>query len=554
VSNDLRPQRASDLWNNRLWVLSAALGAASIVSMAAIVHDTSRQRAAVRSIVRSMAEAVIALAGNRVEMLALETFAPAVPWTAARPVSNDSAFATLVQVRQNAVRCRCRDTLGANEFFRYDVDTRTIARLPAAGMHVASGSPSSAALERVALHDATSARGHRERAVHLSVARDLGDQAVVSVVQYDSAGAPLAVYGALTRAGDFTRVLFHDASARASLIDSVSRPASLRNIEFHVAGADSTTVSETSDDAGDSPMTIRPGSPFDGFVVTAGLAGHKIPVQIAVGGREMMHLTMLLVATILVIGFAIGSSRRELLLARARSDFIAGVSHDLRMPLAQILIAGETLTLERERDRADRRELSHAIVREARRLVSIVDNVLLFSRSGTERPKPMLQPILVDDLFEDVVQAVGLAVDDAGQSIVVRAPSSLAVLADRHLLRQALVNLVDNALKYGMRGQRIELGAERLAGSVVRISVDDQGPGVPIDERKRVFEPYERLFRDRTSERTGSGLGLAVVREIATALNGRAWLDDAPGGGTRAVIELASAEQADAPALSPAMT
>ena len=266
----------------------------------------------------------------------------------------------------------------------------------------------------------------------------------------------------------------------------------------------------------------------------------------------MLHLSVLLLATMLVIGFAIGSSRRELLLARARSDFIAGVSHDLRMPLAQILIAGETLTLERERNAADRRALSHAIVREARRLVGIVDNVLLFSRSGTTRPKPMVRPVPVDELLSDVIEAVGLAVDDAGQSIVVRAHSPLAVLGDRQLLRQALVNLVDNALKYGTQGQQIELGAERSANAV-RVYVDDHGPGIPADERARVLEPYERLFRDRTSERTGSGLGLAVVREIATVLNGRAWLDDAPGGGTRAVIELPYAEHVTA-ALPHAMT
>jgi signal transduction histidine kinase len=256
----------------------------------------------------------------------------------------------------------------------------------------------------------------------------------------------------------------------------------------------------------------------------------------------MMHLTVLLIATILVIGFAIGSSRRELLLARARSDFVAGVSHDLRMPLAQILIAGETLTLERERNTAERRVLSHAIVREARRLVSIVDNVLLFSRSGGARPKPMVRAVAADELFGDVVEAVGLAVEDAGQSIVVRQSSPIAVMGDRQLLRQALVNLVDNALKYGSSGQRIELGVDRSSASRVRLYVDDEGPGIPAAERSRIFEPYERLFRDRTSERTGSGLGLAVVREIATALNGRAWLDEAPGGGTRAVLEVPYAE------------
>lgn len=506
-----------------------------------IVHDTSRQRAAVHSVVRSTAEQVVALAGSHLEILALETFAPAMPWSSARS-TGDSALVAMVRAQRNAARCRCRDTLSATEFFRYDLGSRLLTRRAARDTSASSDAPSSAALERIALTETSRAGTHPELAVHLVVGRDLGEHAALTAVEYDSAGIPFVVYGVLTRARDFAAPLFRDAAARASLIDSAGRRASLRTIEFRVMSPDSTTILETLDDAHPFRATIHSGGPLDGLTVTAALAADQIPIRLNVGSPELLHLGVLLLATILVIGFAIGSSRRELLLARARSDFIAGVSHDLRMPLAQILIAGETLSLERERDADDRRELSHAIVREARRLVAIVDNVLLFSRTGATRAKPTLRPVPVGDLFNDVVEAVGLAVEDAGQSIVVRASSPLSVLGDRQLLRQALVNLVDNALKYGTRGQRIELGAERSPATAVRLYVDDQGPGIPVEERAGLFEPYERLSRDRTSERTGSGLGLAVVREIAAALDGRAWLDDAPGGGTRAVIELRQAE------------
>jgi signal transduction histidine kinase len=552
VSIDLEPKRASGLWSNRLWILSAALGAASIASTMVVVHDTSRQRAAVHSVVRSTAEQVVALAGSRLEMLALETFAPVTPWSAL-PSRPDSALGALLRVQRNVARCRCRDTLAATEFFRYDVSTRVLTRLPAGGAKPSSETPSSSALERTAENEARRVRAHPELAIHLVVGRELADHAALTVVQYDSVGTPFMIYGVLMRARDLALPLFRDAAARAALIDSAGRMASLRTIQFRVTGPDSTTILETTDDAHYFRATIHSGGPLEGLAVTAALASDQIPARVNVGRPELLHLGVLLLATILVIGFAVGSSRRELALARARSDFIAGVSHDLRMPLAQILIAGETLTLERERDAADRRDLSHAIVREARRLVGIVDNVLLFSRSGTARPKPALRSVPVDDLFDSVVEAVGLAVDDAGQTIAVVAPPSLAVTGDRHLLRQALVNLVDNALKYGTRGQQIELGAERSSPAAVRLYVDDHGPGIPPDERARLFEPYERLSRDRTSERTGSGLGLAVVREIATALGGRAWLDDAPGGGIRAVIELRNAEPITA-APSPAMT
>jgi signal transduction histidine kinase len=270
---------------------------------------------------------------------------------------------------------------------------------------------------------------------------------------------------------------------------------------------------------------------------------YSVAATIHSGNRsqlQLLHIGLLLVATIVVVAIAASASRRELLLARARSDFIAGVSHDLRMPLAQILIASETLALQRERTDAERVSLASSIVRETRRLVGLVDNVLLFSRSGALELKPALRPVAVDELLDDVIDAVRLAVDDASQAIEVVGERGLVVAGDRRLVRQALVNLVDNALKYGAAGQRIRLGAERR-GERVRLSVEDDGPGIPEGERTRVFEPYTRLAKDQVSERTGTGLGLAVVRQIAEACGGRVGIEDGPRRGARVVLELQAA-------------
>jgi signal transduction histidine kinase len=231
-----------------------------------------------------------------------------------------------------------------------------------------------------------------------------------------------------------------------------------------------------------------------------------------------------------------------LLLARARSDFIAGVSHDLRMPLAQILIASETIALGRERDANDRASLASSIVREARRLVGLVDNVLLFSKSGAVDLNPVIRSVPVWQLLSDAADAVRLSVEDAGQTLEVNAGFVADVKADARLLRQVLVNLVDNALKYGSPGQRIVLGAE-AHGRLVRVFVEDEGPGIPATERDRIFEPYARLAHDQVSERTGTGLGLAVVRQIVEACGGRVWVEDGKTHGVRAIVELRAAAE-----------
>src|SRR6267143_88084 len=117
-------------------------------------------------------------------------------------------------------------------------------------------------------------------------------------------------------------------------------------------------------------------------------------------------------------------------------------------------------------------------------------------------------------------------------------PDDLVVPADPGAVRQMLLNLLDNAVKYGPAGQEVRIGATRDNGAA-RLWVDDGGPGIPGPDRERVWERFWRLERDRGSAIAGSGIGLAVVRELASLHHGRAWIDDPGAGvGTRVVIEL----------------
>src|SRR6185312_3673813 len=177
------------------------------------------------------------------------------------------------------------------------------------------------------------------------------------------------------------------------------------------------------------------------------------------------------------------------------------------------------------------------IDQEARRLTYLVENVLNFSRGekGANRVSPTPA-----DLDREVAEAIELFAPLARarrSTIVASLGATAAVPLDRDALRQMLLNLLDNAAKYGPPGQTITVGSE-LAGDRARIWVEDQGPGIPHDDRQRVWEPYVRLGREVESATGGSGIGLSVVRELATLHGGRTRSESAPRGGARLVIEL----------------
>jgi signal transduction histidine kinase len=543
--------RLRRLWTSRFWILATVLGAITLYTLVATIHDNDRRAVGAGLITQATAMHVSALASGRLERLALEAFAPAGPLAIApleRSVTQVSAEALARRQRQGET-CACRDLLPATKFFRFDVAGGAVAVAPVEedARPVASAPPDSL-LAELAQAESRQPRGTTTASSRLVVDPRLGDKSVVLLVQRDDPGDALAVYGIVVDTRETLTALFAHGPPR-SAIDSAGLTR-LDSLSFEVRATAGGQRLFGSLGSGRVRALVHLGGPLRGLVLTIAVAPGRIasPLLVPRSRGHLWSLGALLAATILMIGIAASYTRREVLLARARSDFIAGVSHDLRMPLAQILIASETLTLRRERSDTERVSLASSIVRETRRLMALVDNVLLFSRSGAVELRPSLRPVPVAELLADVADAVRLAVEDAGQAIDISPAPGLSVIADTRLVRQALVNLVDNALKYGAEGQHIRLGA-RADGGRVQLYVEDEGPGVPPAERERIFEPYERLSHDQTSERTGTGLGLAVVRQIARACDGRVWLEPGRERGARAVLELRAAA---APAPFPA--
>ena len=542
-------------WNGYLWLLAAILGAATVHAMMTVVHDTSQRRRAAQLVTRTVAERIAATASLRLEAAALPALAPASGF--ARDTRGRLVLEHLARDQAAAERCACRPMLPASGFFIFDVRTDSLDLLTTgegASISFAAREALRDIARTIATHDVRGTAAATvpvapegeppPSSVSLHLDSALGAISAVAFMRRDTRGFPINVVGLVAPTRDVMAQLFTGAAdGLAPTSDEAPPLVRLDRASLEVRSAEGRIVMGGLDSTRRFRATVTPPGALDDVAITVALLSSQIaaPLLSPISAPQLWHLAAVMLATVVVLAIAVRASRREALLARARSDFIAGVSHELRMPLAQILLAGETLTMQRERDDAARMGLASSIVREARRLIALVENVLLFSRTGAVALRPFLEPVAAGALLADVVEAVELAVADAGQHIETVAPTPIIVVADRTLIRQALVNLVDNAIKYGTAGQRIRLVVETPTADVVRLIVEDEGRGVPHPERGRVFEPYARLERDQSSERTGTGLGLAVVRQIVAACRGKVWLEAGPAGGTRAVLELPAA-------------
>ena len=292
-----------------------------------------------------------------------------------------------------------------------------------------------------------------------------------------------------------------------------------------------------------------------GGLVTSVTLNPDLAGQLVIGGLPRSRMPLLLGLLSLTAGLviiALRQLRRESELARLRSDFVSGVSHELRTPLAQIRMFTETLVLERIRSDEERHRALDIVNRESQRLTHLVDNVLQFSRAERGAMRIATEATRVDRLLGDLADCfLPLA---RARSVRLRLQADLPVTAplDSGAARQVVLNLLDNAVKYGPAGQTVTvtLGLDR--GDAV-ITVEDEGPGIPAEHRSRVWEPYWRLPRDSASAVGGSGIGLAVVKELVSAHGGSVAVADAPGGGARFEVRFPGAAPASpAPAAAPA--
>jgi two-component system OmpR family sensor kinase len=216
-----------------------------------------------------------------------------------------------------------------------------------------------------------------------------------------------------------------------------------------------------------------------------------------------------------------------------QTAFVADASHELRTPLTVIRGQIEVLALTAHPDRDEVRRVESLVGVEVERMSRLVEDMLLLAQAGEAE---FLRPSVIQ-LRPFVLDLVRGLANLAARRLVVGTLPEVLVEADEDRLAQAVRNLLRNAIAHTAEDGTVSLGVEAADGRV-RFVVDDDGPGIPPDQRTAVFDRFRRLDGGRARNTGGAGLGLAIVEAIARAHGGRVWADAAPSGGARLVLEI----------------
>lgn len=368
----------------------------------------------------------------------------------------------------------------------------------------------------------------------VSIFSRLGDRPYVftQVLMVAPTGAPLYAYGIAVPAEQaLSRKVKEVLATQAVLPATLTRDMkidSILDVTVRTPARDVLYQSRPSIDtryaATDSVEPRFGGLKFE-VAINPAVAGRLI-----IGGLPRSRLPEVLATAFLAVGLLgllLFQFRRQEELGRLRDDFVSGVSHELRTPLAQIRLLAELLHMGKVP--VEERERSLRIIdKEARRLSFLVDSILNFTH--TRREGLALVSTDVASEIDEIVRGFEPLAHAQGVQLTTRLERGIVAGVDRGAIRQVLLNLLDNAVRYGPAGQNVTVET-KSAGRSWMLEVTDEGPGIPTDERERIFAPYYRMKRDAGGAVGGTGIGLAVVRRLVEEHNGRVQVVSTNGNG-----------------------
>lgn len=280
-------------------------------------------------------------------------------------------------------------------------------------------------------------------------------------------------------------------------------------------------------------------------LVLAGVAGYFLARRALVPLGEMAKRAEQITSDRLHERLPVGEAGDELghlatvfnnLLARLEQSFeqlrrfTSDASHELRTPLTSIRSVGE-VALQKDGGREEYRDAIGSMLEEANRLTSLVDSLLTISRADAGRIQLHPTTFSVMDLAREAASLFEVFVEEKSQRIVVEGDESVNVRGDRVFLRQALVNIIHNAVKYSPEGGLISVLVNYEARGNIRVEVIDSGPGIPPEHAAKVFDRFYRVDESRSREAGGAGLGLAIAQWAVQVHGGDIHLRTAQGEG-----------------------
>jgi signal transduction histidine kinase len=265
---------------------------------------------------------------------------------------------------------------------------------------------------------------------------------------------------------------------------------------------------------------------------------------------EMVRWTVGLLIALLLLAIGIGSwlivadLKRQLTLARQKTDFVSNVSHELKTPLTSIRMFSELLSEGRVQDAERQRHFLHIITSETARLTRLINNVLDFARLERGEKKYQFQPVDLAEVVRETCETYRPHLEAGGFSLRCDVPARpLPVSGDRDALAQIVVNLLSNAEKYSGDKKEIEIAAEQN-GTFTFVKILDRGVGIPRGCEEKIFEQFFRAHDSLSSGIQGSGLGLTLARQIARGHGGEISYEPRAGGGSCFILRLPSQQMA----------
>jgi len=217
--------------------------------------------------------------------------------------------------------------------------------------------------------------------------------------------------------------------------------------------------------------------------------------------------------------------------------FTADASHELRTPLTAIRSVGE-VALQDQKSPSEYKDVIGSMLEETDRLTRLVEGLLLLSRADAGHIRLHRTDVSLLDLAREAGSVLDVLAEEKRQRIIIDGDASLTVSADRLILRQALVNLIDNAIKYSSSGEQILVRVKRGPEGQAAVHVVDHGPGVPAEHQPRIFDRFYRVDKARSREWGGAGLGLSIARWAVESHGGQITLESKEGRGSTFEVKL----------------